>query len=147
MRKTKSVHSENLEVVRKILIFNHYPQDLIEKHIIIRIQQIKSRKSRNVGTDTQSEIFDKNNTIVLPYFGQISKTIQPMLKKFQIRTIFRIPFRMEGLITFGKDILNRLEKSGVMYKLICKKCKVTYVGQTGSLLNTRVEEHKKNLGI
>ena len=32
-------------------------------------------------TDTQSEIFDKQNTIVLSYFGQISKTIQFMLKK------------------------------------------------------------------
>ena len=53
---------------------------------------------------------------------------------------------MEGLITLGKDILNRLKKSGVIYKLICKRCKVTNVGQTGRLLNTRVEEHKKNLG-
>ena len=69
-----------------------------------------------------------------------------MLKKFKTHTIFRIPFGMEGLITLGKNVLNRFEKSGVVYKLICKKCKVTYVGQTGSLLNTRVEEHKKNLG-
>ena len=52
---------------------------------------------------------------------------------------------MEGLITLGKDVLNRFEKSGVVYKLICKKCKVTYVGQTGRLLNTRVKVHKKNL--
>ena len=87
---------------------------MIEKHIKIRIQQIKSRKCRNSDTDAQSEIFDKNNTIVLPYFGQISKTIQSMLKKFQIHTIFRIPFGMEGLITLGKDVLNRLEKSGVI---------------------------------
>ena len=89
----ESFHSENLEVVRKILFFNHYPQDLIEKHIKIRIQQIKSRKSINVDTDAQTEFFDKNNTIVLPYFGHISKTIQSMLKKFQIHTIFRIPFK------------------------------------------------------
>ena len=52
---------------------------------------------------------------------------------------------MEELITLGKDVLNRLGKSGVIYKLIGKRCKVTYVGQTGRLLNTRVE-HKKNLG-
>ena len=69
-----------------------------------------------------------------------------ILVKFQIHTIFRIPFGMEELITLGKDVLNRLEKSGVIYKLICKRCKVTYMGQTGRLLNTRVEEHKKNLG-
>ena len=30
--------------------------------------------------------------------------------------------------------------------ICCKRCKVTYVGLTGRLLNTRVEEHKKNLG-
>ena len=101
----ESFHSENFDFVRKILFFNHYPQDLIEKHIKVRFQQIKSRKSKNVDTDTQSEIFDKNNTIVLPYFGQISKKIQSMLKKFQIHTIFRIPFGMEGLMTLGKDVL------------------------------------------
>ena len=96
-------------------------------------------------TDTQCEILDKNDNIVLPYFGQISKTIQFMLKKFQIHTIFTIPFGMEGLIILSKDVLNRLEKSGVLYKLICKRCKVTYVGQTGRLLNTGVED-EKNLG-
>ena len=63
----ESFHSENLDVVRKILFFNHYSQDLIEKHIKIRIEQVKSRKSSNVDTDTRSEIFNKHNTIVLPY--------------------------------------------------------------------------------
>ena len=118
---------------------------MIEKHIKIRIQHIKSRKSRNVDTDTQSKIFDRNNTIVFSYFGQISKKIQSMLKKFQIHTIFKMPFGIEGLITLGKDVWNKFGKSGVVYKLICKKCKVTYVEQTGRLLNTKVEEHKKNL--
>ena len=95
--------------------------------------------------DTQNEAFDEHNTIVLLYFGRISKTIQFMLKKFKIHTIFRIPFKMETLITLGKDLLNKFGKSCVVYKLICKKCKVPHVGQTGRLLNTRVEEHKKNL--
>ena len=64
----ESFHSENLDVVRKILLSNRYPQDLIEKHIIIAIEKGKSRKSSNVDTNTQCGIFDKHNTIVLPYF-------------------------------------------------------------------------------
>ena len=112
----------------------------------IRIEQFKSKQSSNVDTDTQSEVFDEHNTIVLPYFDQISKTIQFMLKKFKIHTISRIPFGRKVLIILGKDVWNKFEKSDVVYKLNCKKCKVTYVGQTGRLLNTRVEEHKKNLG-
>ena len=50
-----------------------------------------------------------------------------MLEKFQIHTIFRITFRMEELIILGKDILNRLEKSGVIYKLICKIKKFNFL--------------------
>ena len=99
-----------------MLFLNHYPQDLIKKHIKIRIEQVKSRQSSNVDTDKQSEIFDEHNAIVLPYFGQISKRIQFMLKKFRIHTMFRIPFGIEALITLGKDVLNRFEKSGVVYK-------------------------------
>ena len=50
-----------------------------------------------------------------------------MLKKFKNHTIFRIPFGIEGLITLGKDVFNRFEKSGVVCKLICKEFNVTYV--------------------
>ena len=67
-----------------------------------------------------------------------------MFKKFKIHTSFEMPFRMKTLISLGKDVLNRFQKSGVVYKLICRKCKVTYVRQIDRLLNTSVEEHKKN---
>ena len=75
-----------------------------------RIEQVKSRKSSNVNSDTQTDIFDKHNTIDLPYFGQISKIIHFMLKKLKIHNIFRMPFGMEGLISLDKDVLNRFEK-------------------------------------
>ena len=41
----------------KILILNHYSQNLIKKHIGVRIQQIENRKSSNVDLDTQNEVF------------------------------------------------------------------------------------------
>ena len=141
----ESFHSENLDIVREILFINHYPQYLIEKDIKIRIEQVKTRQGSNVDMDTQNKVFDEHNTIVLPYFGQISKTIQFMFKIFKIYTISRIPFKVETLITLGKDLLNGFEKSGAVYKLICKKCEMTDVEQTSELLNTGVE-HKKNLG-
>ena len=36
---------------------------------------------------------------------------------------------MEIIITLGEGLSNKFEKSGVVYKLICKKSKVAYVGQ------------------
>ena len=43
-------------------------------------------------------------------YCQISEKIQFMLINFEIQTIFRIPFGMEGLITLGKDVSDRFEK-------------------------------------
>ena len=116
--------SENLEIIIKILFFNDYPQDLIENHIKIRIEQVKSSQGNNVDMDIQSEGLDEHNTIILPYFGQIFKKIRFMFKKLEIDTSFRILFWVETLITLGKDILNRFHKIFVVYKLICKNCEV-----------------------
>ena len=79
----ESFHSENLEVVRKILFSNYYPQDLIEKHIKIRIQQIKSRKSRHVDTDTQSQILDKNNTCSSIFWSNVKNNSIYVEKNFK----------------------------------------------------------------
>ena len=64
-----------------------------------------------------------------------------MLKKFKIHAIFRMQFKMKH-ITLGKDFFWIDLK---LITMICKRCEVTYVGQTGILLNTRIEEHEKNL--
>ena len=68
----ESFYPENLDITKKNLFLNHYPQDAIEKHIKIRIEQVKHTQGSNVDMDTRSEVFDEYNTIVLPYFGRIS---------------------------------------------------------------------------
>ena len=89
-----SFHYENLNIIRKILFLNHYPPALIEKKIKIRLEQKKNKTKQNNSllTDLNMKVRDYSsfNTFVFPYFGQISKTIQSMLKKFKIRTIFSV---------------------------------------------------------
>ena len=52
----ESLYSENLDVVRKILFFNYYPQDLIEKYIIVyyvprRIMRVITRRATMLAGD------------------------------------------------------------------------------------------------
>lgn len=144
-----SFHERNLNIVRNILFLNHYPQKLIEKHIVIRIKQIKNKQINNLATNNQRELkeYSSFNTFVLPFFGQISKTIELMLKKFNIHTIFRIPFKMDSIVNLCKDPLDSFERGGVVYKITCRICGKNYVGQTGRLLNTRIEEHKSDVRL
>ena len=76
-------------------------------------EQNKNKQNNSLLTDTQRQVrdFGSFNAFVLPYFGKISKTIQSMLKKFKIHTIFRISFKMDSIITLSKDSLNKFDKS------------------------------------
>lgn len=38
-----------------------------------------------------------------------------------------------------------LDECGVVYKIDCKNCKSSYVGQTGRQLRTRINEHKRSV--
>lgn len=44
-----------------------------------------------------------------------------------------------------KDPLPNLSKKNVVYKLNCRDCNATYVGQTKRLLKTRISEHRNHV--
>ena len=39
-----------------------------------------------------------------------------------------------------------LQRSGVVYKIPCKNCPTSYIGQTKQLLRKRLNGHKYNVG-
>ncbi|KYN14843.1 hypothetical protein ALC57_12952, partial [Trachymyrmex cornetzi] len=44
-----------------------------------------------------------------------------------------------------KDGLPHDSKENVVYKINCKNCDASYVGQTGRKLKTRINEHKNDI--
>ncbi|KYN19405.1 hypothetical protein ALC57_08263 [Trachymyrmex cornetzi] len=44
-----------------------------------------------------------------------------------------------------KDRLSNLQKKNVIYKINCRDCDASYVGQTKRTLKTRVKEHKNDI--
>jgi len=53
--------------------------------------------------------------------------------------------KLGRIIKAQKDLLLLGFTKNVVYKLNCKNCDATYIGQTKKRLNTRVVEHKKIL--
>jgi len=53
--------------------------------------------------------------------------------------------KLEKIIRAQKDTLPLGLNKNVIYKLNCKNCDVSYVGQTKKRLNIRASEHKKDI--
>ena len=53
-----------------------------KKQVKNKIQEIKNKQSSDADMNIHNVIFDELNTIVLPYFDQISKKVRFILKMF-----------------------------------------------------------------
>ena len=85
--------------------------------------------------------------VSIPFYGNISFTIKRILSDFNFNTIFRLDSKLDNMIELGKEPLDICEQSNVVYKITCKQCKETYIGQTGRLLRTRGNEHSNNIEL
>jgi len=52
---------------------------------------------------------------------------------------------LRRIIKAQKDTLSSGFNKNIVYKLPCKDCDATYVGQTKRKLNTRISEHRRDI--
>ena len=64
---------------------------------------------------------------------------------YGIRIIPDMKKNLMSVIKRGKDITSKFEKSCVVYRVACHDCNASYVGQTGRVLKTRIEEHQRDV--
>ena len=64
---------------------------------------------------------------------------------FNFVPIAQVSNKLSFLVKKGKDITKKLEKTNVVYKLQCNKCKSSYVGETMRALGKRVKEHQNDV--
>jgi len=55
---------------------------------------------------------------------------------------FTVNNKLNGLIKLHKDPLPKMSHANVIYKISCRDCDASYVGQTGRRLATRLKEHR-----
>jgi len=58
---------------------------------------------------------------------------------------YKVLNHLERFIRAHKDMNNLLTNNNVIYKILCKDCDTSYVGQTKRQLKTRVKEYSNNL--
>ena len=96
------------------------------------------RKAKRTFSSTETkEPYNVKNLLVLPY-SENFKGLPHILKNFDINVAFKNNSTVRTtLIKNSPD-----NKIGCVYKIPCKTCNKSYIGQTGKDLETRIKQHK-----
>ena len=105
--------------------------------------KILSKDKDKVETKKGKDSKKKRKQVVLPYVKGITETISRVYSKHGIATSCRPHCTLRKLLVHPKDRVEDLDKSDVVYKVQCKNCKNSYIGETGRRLEIRIGEHKK----
>ncbi|KAL9972266.1 hypothetical protein ACROYT_G018545 [Oculina patagonica] len=79
----------------------------------------------------------------LPYIKGTSETIARILQPYNIRVAHKPITTLRHLLTNVKDRDEPNNRQGAIYKIKCSDCQVSYIGETGRNLTTRLTEHKR----
>ncbi|KYN06205.1 hypothetical protein ALC62_02852 [Cyphomyrmex costatus] len=143
--------NKNICLCIDMLIENGYPLDYIFNNINVRI---KSSIERYKVASDGGEVSLNNNKnlenkikkhLVIPFIKGISGRVGGIFDKSDTLMGYRTLNGLDKFIKVQKDITSKNCKSHVVYKINCKDCDSTYVGQTKRQLQTRIKEHKNNL--
>jgi len=102
-----------------------------------------SREQQNPSPPHTS--IDSKKYFTVPYVKHTSESFKSISKKFSLSIAFTIPNTLNTFIKTGKDRLKGLSSCDVVYKINCKDCDVSYVGQTKRRLITRIREHMNDI--
>ena len=125
--------NDNIALVKKTLLNNHYPLTFIEIFVKKRLENLK--RSDAVQTSTLETLPDKVYNIVAPYISRVAHEIKRVNKKFtseknKFDTIFNNQNKSDTNFDKIKDKDAIGLKWNSIYNIFCKDCDKVYIGQT-----------------
>jgi len=131
-------HEKNLKFIIRILLENNYPIKFIFNTINRRIKYLLTRQFQRINSAAENKVF-----FTIPFLQTISNQFSHILKDPRTRLLF---YSLKIYhIKVHKDVLPTQSQKNVVYKLACKDCDATYVGQTSRQLKTRIAEHSSHI--
>jgi len=132
-------HRENLKYIITLLLENDYPLKFIFDTINTRLKYLISHHKQQRKVKNPNE--NNKKWLTIPFIQSISEKFKHVIKDMEARISYSTN-KLGTIIKGHKDSLPNSSQMNVVYKLNCKDCNASYVGQTSRLLKTRIAEHK-----
>ena len=104
---------------------------------------IRRNTHRPITTTKANDNATPTTTATQPHIKSISENVSRILQPFNIRVAHKPITTLRQLLTNVKDQDEPRKWQGAVYKINCSDCHVTYIGETGRNLTTRLTEHKR----
>ena len=79
--------------------------------------------------------------MVLPFIKHLTPKINRILHKHNTIPIYQSINKFNNPITLGKDRLDKMHTSEIVYQIKCHDCTSTYIGMSKRKFKTRMNEH------
>ena len=135
-------HQTNLEFLIHNLLNNGYPLAFIFSCINKKLKRFIFHKKIIDKTDNSN---NNDKFFTIPYVKNISERLANIVKSSDCKTSYSCIRTLNTFINTGKDKLTLMSHNDVVYRISCKECEATYVGQTKRQLKTRIKEHRSDI--
>ena len=82
---------------------------------------------------------------VLPYIKCLTEPLTRVLRKYDIKVYDKPTKTLQQEFPSPKDRPETEKQTNVIYKITCKDCSWSYIGETGRCFETRKKEHIRNV--
>ena len=141
---------ESIMKAKKILLDNQYPPSFFDPIIKKTLHSIFENKEATAQDEAEKkdDEEEERKMLFIQYRGKVSEKYEKSLKRIgaPCKVIFTIRKLKTSLPTLKSEVPKAL-KSGVVYHIICSRCKSCYVGQTTRHLQTRIKEHSRQSSL
>jgi len=112
--------------------------EFIFTNIQNRIKKYSQQKFHNDSTIQHTLDKSQKTYFTVPFINHISSLFKSISLKLGCPMAFTIPNTLKIFIKTGKDKIESSNRSGVVYRIDCRDCEASYVGQTKRRLITRI---------
>ncbi|XP_011859630.1 PREDICTED: uncharacterized protein LOC105557094 [Vollenhovia emeryi] len=109
------------------------------------LEESVATSSKELPSQLKLTALDAASVRTVTHLNIDSERFSNIVSKFDFRIAYSCHHPLGRFIKTGKDNLDKLAHSDVVYQIPCKDCDATYVGQTKRQLGTRVKKHYNDI--
>jgi uncharacterized protein (UPF0335 family) len=106
------------------------------------IKRVQNRIDKRKVTPKENNEQELIKHVNLPYTQGTSEQLRRILRKHKIRSTFYSTDTLRQKLSHPKDPIEMDNKNNIIYKIPCKDCNATYIGESKRCLGTRTKEHQ-----